>query len=42
MPLATFAGAEGCKGANVLWQFHDNGTVTTSIDGACLNAAHGG
>jgi hypothetical protein len=25
-----------CDGANVLWQFHKNGTITTAVDGSCL------
>ena len=31
-----------CGGANALWRFETNGTVTSAVDGACLNAVHGG
>lgn len=27
----------GCGGANQLWQVHANGTITTEVDGQCIN-----
>ena len=31
-----------CGGRNELWQFHANGTITSDVDGQCINAAYGG
>lgn len=31
-----------CGDANQLWQFHKNGTITTDVDGQCINAVEGG
>lgn len=31
-----------CKGANTLFQFHRNGTITTDVDGQCLNRRENG
>ena len=30
-----------CGDANQLWQFHANGTITTNVDGQCINAYGG-
>jgi hypothetical protein len=40
-PATSEAGAN-CGGKNLLWQFHSNGTITTDVDGQCINAAYGG
>jgi hypothetical protein len=38
---APITGEDDCGGKNLLWQMHANGTITTAVDGQCINAAHG-
>ena len=38
----TGADGESCDGKNQKWQVHANGTITTDVDGQCINAANGG